>query len=376
MVYEGGVEITTCAGKGGSAGNKMNGFYTWARLGYDATLDAPFRRRLPPELAGAKTVQDLMATNEGAGYWKRKGYMVSMRFDTTPGSRSIHALNRYLASKGEPLIDDGPDVVALREREVAERRSRVEVDAAARRVRSETQVPAALRAENARLMARTDTFTTYRGGVSIRADRLAGDPAMASARGTMAPEEFARHVYQRAEREELAAAVEGVLTRNPDVRPLLDSFAVATGFPPERVAAYAGVNGRLGRTLYESAYNSLVHFATGARGIPPDRIPPMPTPPEYFRSAEPDATPATPAPSAGAVRWDNLRAENRRLAESVRETRAEKHAAERKLAAVGADHPQAAELRAEIDRIDRHHRAVVDRILKNSRAAREVASAG
>lgn len=125
MVYEGGRNIHTTAGKGGSGGDKMNGYYTWARLGYDAPLDENYRKRLPEQFKDARTVQDLMASREGAAHWKNTGYMTGMDFDTRPGSRSIQVLNRYLASKGEPPIEDDQRAVQVRERSIAERRERV-----------------------------------------------------------------------------------------------------------------------------------------------------------------------------------------------------------------------------------------------------------
>lgn len=125
MVREGGKEIVTTAGKGGGGKDKMNGYYTWPRLGYDAPLEEQYRRKLPEQFRDARTVQDLMATREGAEHWKQTGYMAQMKFDTTPGSRSIQVLNRYLASKGEPPIDDGESVVQARAEKIAERRERV-----------------------------------------------------------------------------------------------------------------------------------------------------------------------------------------------------------------------------------------------------------
>jgi hypothetical protein len=104
--------IDTCAGKGGI----MNGYYTWARLGYDAPLDAGFQKRLPPALAGAKTVQDLMTTPEGRDHWKANGYMTPMSFDLTPGSGSLKVLDAYMAAKGKPPVSpDAAKVSALKE---------------------------------------------------------------------------------------------------------------------------------------------------------------------------------------------------------------------------------------------------------------------
>lgn len=125
MVAEGGTTIRTTAGKGGRGGEKMNGYYTWARLGYDAELSAAARRGLPPGLEDATTVQDLMATPEGAAWWRRNGYMTQMEFDTRPESRSIAVLNGYLRSKGAAPVDDGPAVVQAREAAIAARRERL-----------------------------------------------------------------------------------------------------------------------------------------------------------------------------------------------------------------------------------------------------------
>lgn len=125
MVKEGGKEITTTAGKGGSGGDKMNGYYTWARLGYDAELTPEYRARLPESLRAAATVQDLMGTKEGASHWRDTGYMARMRFDTSPGSRSIQVLNNYLTSKGQPAIDDGPEIRSERQRKIDARRERM-----------------------------------------------------------------------------------------------------------------------------------------------------------------------------------------------------------------------------------------------------------
>jgi hypothetical protein len=102
-------KITTLAGKGKLGGIPMNGYYTWARLGYDAPLYDDFKKKLPPNLKGAQTVQDLMATKEGRDHWKNKGYMTSMTFDLGPGSKSLDTLNRYRAEKNLPAITVDPE---------------------------------------------------------------------------------------------------------------------------------------------------------------------------------------------------------------------------------------------------------------------------
>jgi 8-oxo-dGTP pyrophosphatase MutT (NUDIX family) len=137
--------IETCAGKGGI----MNGYYTWAVLGYDAPLYAgfisskrlrnqllkPYLRRdgkvrpalseeqadaAVAQLKGARTVQDLMAVPEGREYWLRNGYQVGMRFDLKEGSRSLQVLNAYLQAKDkEPIEANGQAVAALRQKRQA-----------------------------------------------------------------------------------------------------------------------------------------------------------------------------------------------------------------------------------------------------------------
>jgi len=118
--------ISTMAGKGrlGRGGAAMNGYYTWATLGYDAELSQSFRRRLPPELKSAKTVQDLLETPEGERYWKDNGYMTEMNFDLTPGSPSLKRLNSYLERKGKPPIDTSEEAISRRNQVIADRKSK------------------------------------------------------------------------------------------------------------------------------------------------------------------------------------------------------------------------------------------------------------
>lgn len=101
--------ITTLAGRSGTLdrhgrSSGMNGYYTWARFGYDAKLTDGFRRTLPSEFSEAKTVQDLMTTERGREFWKQNGYQTNMTFDCTPESRSFKVLNAYLVSKGKQPI--------------------------------------------------------------------------------------------------------------------------------------------------------------------------------------------------------------------------------------------------------------------------------
>lgn len=76
-----------------------NGYYTLPRWGFDGSIPAVQRAKLPPELAHAKTLLDLMETPAGRAWWKQHGVPVDTQFDLTPGSRSQQALAKYLAEK-------------------------------------------------------------------------------------------------------------------------------------------------------------------------------------------------------------------------------------------------------------------------------------
>lgn len=91
----------------GGPGQSMNGYYTWPRFGYDMDLDDPsipaadrpvFEKAA--ELFGAKTILDVMSTQEGRDWWKANGTdLYNARFDLTPGSRSMQVLSDYLAER-------------------------------------------------------------------------------------------------------------------------------------------------------------------------------------------------------------------------------------------------------------------------------------
>jgi phage gp29-like protein len=114
-------EIETLAGKGSLYGAPMTGYQAWPALGYDASLEDAKKAGmppLPPELAGATTLQELFALPGGEDWWsgprgedgRRKpggghGVMMTMRFDLTPGSPSLKRLNGYLAKKGMPAVE-------------------------------------------------------------------------------------------------------------------------------------------------------------------------------------------------------------------------------------------------------------------------------
>lgn len=124
-------EIRTPAA--GGPGEGMNGYYTWARYGYDASIES-MRKAMPSRekiekmqfqdteigkkakaklLAKhntldtleskykAKSILDVMATQEGRDFWKANGFGFEGTFDLSEGSRSNKVLDAYLAAKGE-----------------------------------------------------------------------------------------------------------------------------------------------------------------------------------------------------------------------------------------------------------------------------------
>jgi GNAT superfamily N-acetyltransferase len=96
-------------------GATENGYYTWARIGFDAELEASDKRGMEPpgpgrvfgetvpwpaEFQGAERVSDLMRTPEGAAFWKEWGSTMNMTMDTTPGSTGRQVMDAYLEARG------------------------------------------------------------------------------------------------------------------------------------------------------------------------------------------------------------------------------------------------------------------------------------
>lgn len=90
--------ITTTAA--GGPGTGLNGYYTWPRLGFDASLTDYLIAKLPAELRAARRLSDLMATEAGRVWWRVNGGLLFLEFDLTPGSVSQAVLAAYLAGVG------------------------------------------------------------------------------------------------------------------------------------------------------------------------------------------------------------------------------------------------------------------------------------
>lgn len=90
-------------------GRGMNGYYTWARLGYDAELPEWAQRE-----TGLRTISELMATPEGRAWWKEHGQTFAGTFDPRPGSQSRRILDAYLRERfGKArAAEQAPDIDA------------------------------------------------------------------------------------------------------------------------------------------------------------------------------------------------------------------------------------------------------------------------
>jgi hypothetical protein len=102
---------TYAAGEGGGVtgqrnpNSNYNGYYTWPRFGYQASVDQYHLGKMPPELradveqAGGK-ISGLMATKAGRDWWLGHGDSLSATFDLRPGSYSQRTLLDNLKERG------------------------------------------------------------------------------------------------------------------------------------------------------------------------------------------------------------------------------------------------------------------------------------
>lgn len=85
-----------------------NGYYTWARFGYDSQLKdlewskgdgQAAKKELKAKFPKAKTIHDLMSTPEGREWWKANGQEFDATFDLKLGSKSLKVWEGYLAER-------------------------------------------------------------------------------------------------------------------------------------------------------------------------------------------------------------------------------------------------------------------------------------
>jgi hypothetical protein len=80
-----------------------NGYYTWARFGYNAKFTDKDLSKFPPLFRNVKDLNDLFSQPNGWLVWKYHGTGRKMIFDLTDGSSSWDILKNYLQKKGYKL---------------------------------------------------------------------------------------------------------------------------------------------------------------------------------------------------------------------------------------------------------------------------------
>lgn len=94
---------TFAAGSARSAvvteGQNWNGYYTWARFGYDGALLPHIAKKLPSEFHSVKTLDELFSMPGGADAWKQYGEGQEMAFGLSEKSRSVQRLIEYVRGK-------------------------------------------------------------------------------------------------------------------------------------------------------------------------------------------------------------------------------------------------------------------------------------
>lgn len=80
----------------------MNGYYTWARFGYDAPiseLSSELRNSVRQKFPDAERVSDLMKSKQGRDWWKQNGSTWKGKFDLSKNSEGRKRLRNYMAAK-------------------------------------------------------------------------------------------------------------------------------------------------------------------------------------------------------------------------------------------------------------------------------------
>lgn len=81
-------------------GEEENGYYTFARLGFDGLIPLAVRTRLPAPFRHMRRVLDLMASEAGRRAWLAHGDTLTVSFALTEHSRSHQVLKEYLTTRG------------------------------------------------------------------------------------------------------------------------------------------------------------------------------------------------------------------------------------------------------------------------------------
>ena len=86
-----GIQRIELYGEGDAKSASRNGYYTWARCGFDAPLRLDEQRRRLPELRGARTLNELFGRG-GITWWRTFGNSRPMVFDLAPNSSMMTAI--------------------------------------------------------------------------------------------------------------------------------------------------------------------------------------------------------------------------------------------------------------------------------------------
>ena len=84
----------------GAPNGGLNGYYTWARLGFDGPIPPQVAARLPTRFRWATSALDLIEAPGGAEWWKANGRTYWGTFDVREGSRSLRVLWGYTRERG------------------------------------------------------------------------------------------------------------------------------------------------------------------------------------------------------------------------------------------------------------------------------------
>ncbi len=93
-----GVEYISTLAAGYYGHPEYNGYYTWARMGYNAKLTDADRNKLPKKYEKVQDLNELMEKG-GADAWKKYGTERKMLFDLSDDSKSFEVLENYLRER-------------------------------------------------------------------------------------------------------------------------------------------------------------------------------------------------------------------------------------------------------------------------------------
>lgn len=94
-----GVEYIHTRAAGDASNPSFNGYYTWARIGYNAPLTDRLKQQLPEKYQKCKDLNELMLAG-GKDEWKKHGTSRDMIFDLSDDAISWQVLENYLRERG------------------------------------------------------------------------------------------------------------------------------------------------------------------------------------------------------------------------------------------------------------------------------------